>query len=78
MQRDYERGIEKNSIKYDDSVNTSRSKYKIFQATHKILQMICEIDQFSALKVKKKWVCCGRKRPSEESLSYSLFKRLDM
>jgi hypothetical protein len=59
-------------IKHDDSVSTSRAKDKGFQASHKKLQMICETDSLSALKVKKKWICCGRKRPSEEGLSHSL------
>jgi hypothetical protein len=61
-------------IKHDDSVSTGRAKDKGFQAVRKRLQMICETDRLSALKVKKKWVCCGRKRPSEEGLSYSLSK----
>jgi hypothetical protein len=59
-------------IKYDDSVSTGRAKDKGFQASHKRLQMICETDWLSALKVEKKWVCCVRKRPSEEGLSSSL------
>jgi hypothetical protein len=63
-------------IKY--SISTDRVKDKIFQAIHKILHMICETNQLSALKVKKKWVYCGRKRSSEERLSYSLFERLDI
>jgi hypothetical protein len=41
-------------IKYDDSLSTGRAKDKSFQATHKRLQMICETDQLSALKVKMK------------------------
>jgi hypothetical protein len=41
-------------IKHDDSVNTGRVKDKGFQAAHKRLQMICETDWLSALKVKKK------------------------
>jgi hypothetical protein len=59
-------------IKHDDSVSTGRAKDKGFQASHKRLQIICETDWLSALKVKKKWVCCGRKRPSDERLSPSL------
>jgi hypothetical protein len=62
----------KTVIKHDDLVSTGRAKDKSFQASHKILQMICETDWLSALKVKKKWVCCGRKRPSDEGLSISL------
>jgi hypothetical protein len=46
-------------IKHDDSVSPSRTKDKDFQASHKRLQMICETDWLSALKVEKKWVCCG-------------------
>jgi hypothetical protein len=61
-------------IKHDDSISTDRAKDKGFRAAHKRLQMICETDWLSALKVEKKWVCCGRKRPSEEGLSYSLSK----
>jgi hypothetical protein len=59
-------------IKHDDSVSTGKVKDKSFQTTHKKLQMICKIDWLGALKVKKKWICCGRKRPSEEGLSHSL------
>jgi hypothetical protein len=61
-------------IKHDDSVSTSRAKDKSFQTSHKRLQMKCETDWLSALKVEKKWVCCGRKRPSEEGLSYFFSK----
>jgi hypothetical protein len=46
-------------IKHDDSVSTGKSKNKGFQVVHKRLQMICETDRLSALKVKKKWVCYG-------------------
>jgi hypothetical protein len=49
----------KTVIKHDDSVSTDRAKDKGFQTAHKRLQMICEIDWLSALKVKKKWVYCG-------------------
>jgi hypothetical protein len=65
-------------IKHDDLVSTGRTKDKGFQAAHKKLQMICETDWLSALKVKKKWICCGRRRPSEAGLSYSLSERLDI
>jgi hypothetical protein len=40
-------------IKHDDSVSTGRAKDKGFQASHKRLQMICETDWLSALKVEK-------------------------
>jgi hypothetical protein len=46
-------------IKHDDSVSTGRTKDKGFQAARKRLQMIFETDWLSALKVEKKWVCCG-------------------
>jgi hypothetical protein len=68
----------KTVIKHDDSVSTGRAKDKGFQASYKRLQMIYEIDWLSALKVKKKWVCCGRKRPSYEGLSYSLSLNLSL
>jgi hypothetical protein len=61
-------------IKHDDSMSTDREKDKGFQAAHKRLQMISETDWLSAVKVEKKWVCCGRKKSSEERLSYSLSK----
>jgi hypothetical protein len=61
-------------INHDDSVSTGRAKDKGFQTSYKILQMKCETEWLSALKVEKKWVCCGRKRLSEERLSYSLSK----
>jgi hypothetical protein len=61
-------------VKHDDSVNTGRAKDKGFQAARKRLQMIFKTDWLSALKVEKKWVCCGRKRPSEEGLSYFFSK----
>jgi hypothetical protein len=61
-------------IKHDDSVSTGRAKDKGFQAARKKLQMIFETDWLSALKVEKKWVCCGRKRASEEGLSYFFSK----
>jgi hypothetical protein len=55
-------------------VSTGRAKYNGFQTSHKRLQMKYETDWLSALKVEKKWVCYGQKRPSEERLSYSLSK----
>jgi hypothetical protein len=61
-------------IKHDDSMRTGRAKDKGFQTSHKRLQMKYETDSLSALKVKKKWICCGRKRPSEEGLSYFFSK----
>jgi hypothetical protein len=62
----------KTVIKHDDSVSTGRAKDNGFQASHKRLLKKCKTDWLSALKVTKKWVCCGRKRPSDEGLSLSL------
>jgi hypothetical protein len=40
-------------IKHDDSMSTGRTKDKGFQTSHKRLQMKCETDWLSALKVEK-------------------------
>jgi hypothetical protein len=64
----------KTMIKHDDSVSTGRAKDNGFQTSHKRLLKKCETDWLSALKVTNKWVCCGRKRPSEEGLSYFFSK----
>jgi hypothetical protein len=66
--------LRKTVIKHNDSVSTGRAKDNGFQTSHKRFQMKCETDWLSALKVEKKWVCCGRKRPSEERLSYFFSK----
>jgi hypothetical protein len=44
----------KTVLKHDDSMSTDRAKDKGFQTSHKKLQMKCETDWLSALKVEKK------------------------